>query len=295
MFVATLPAARRRVCGENTCQPPVWVATRNAVSQALLFSDPKPLVKRLGKNFFRQLPRRSGVYLMRDAEENILYVGKAKNLKQRLNCYRVANPDRLGRRHLKLLREVVRIEWKLCRDENSALAHEAELLRSIRPKYNRAGVWPTKARSLLWRSSETGLLLKIADGPELEWQMIGPLKGVRWLRLTLARLLWMATHAGEGIQGLPLGWHEGKIQAVAVIGGGKPMPELADLMRSLNETGAQRMINWIRQRTNSSLTAFEIAWLEAELEALADFPLARLGPLSPTAQIKDEQRLFAFA
>jgi excinuclease UvrABC nuclease subunit len=114
---------------------------------------------------------------MRDARENILYVGKAKNLKQRLSSYRVANPDRMSRRHLKLLRQVVRIEWKLCRDENSALAKEAELLRSIRPKFNRAGVWPAKAKSLLWHISETGVHLKIAEVAEPAWQVIGPLKG----------------------------------------------------------------------------------------------------------------------
>ena len=265
------------------------------MSQALLFSDPKPLVKQLGKKFFKNLPKRPGVYLMRDAQENILYVGKAKNLKQRLSSYRVANPDRMSRRHLKLLRQVVRIEWKLCRDEAGALAKEAELLRSIRPKFNRAGVWPTKAKSLLWRADELGLHLKIADANEPGWQAIGPLKGVRWLRLTLARLLWLATHAELGIHGLPAGWHSGKIEETAFIHAGGRSGEQTSLLQSLNETGAQRLINFIRQQTTAKLTPFETAWLEKELETLADFPLERIGHASPTRQIKDEQRLFAFS
>jgi predicted GIY-YIG superfamily endonuclease len=173
------------------------------MQQTLLISDPKPLVKRLGKKFFKRIPKRPGVYLMRDAEENIIYVGKAKNLKQRLSSYRTANPDRMSQRHLRLLRQVMRIEFKLCRDETAALAKEAELLRSIRPKFNRAGVWPMKPKSLLWRLSESGLHLKIAESIELDWQGIGPLKGVRWLRLTLARLIWMATHVEAGIHGFP--------------------------------------------------------------------------------------------
>jgi predicted GIY-YIG superfamily endonuclease len=265
------------------------------VSQALLFADPKPLVKRLGRKFFKGLPQRPGVYLMRDAQENILYVGKAKNLKQRLNSYRVANPDRMSRRHLRLLRQVVRIEWKLCRDEVAALTKEAELLRSIRPKFNRAGVWPSQPKRLLWRVAGTGLHLKVAEAAEPEWQSIGPVKGVRWLRLTLARLFWMATHAETGIHGLPLGWHEGKIEAEARIICGARGSELEVLMKSLNETGTQRLLNWIRQQTCSKLSAFETAWLEAELESLADFPLGGRVPTSPTAQTKDEQRMFAFA
>ena len=83
------------------------------MGQTLLFPDPRPLVERLGHDFFRQLTERPGVYQMRDAQENILYVGKAKNLKKRLNSYRVVNPDRLGRRHLRLLHAVVRITYLL--------------------------------------------------------------------------------------------------------------------------------------------------------------------------------------
>src|ERR1700679_2820407 len=112
-----------------------------SAKQTLLFLDPRPLVERLGRDFFRQLPERPGVYLMRDAQDAVLYVGKAKNLRKRLGSYRVANPDRLARRHLRLLRAVERIELQECPDETSALAREAKLLRALKPKFNRAGTW----------------------------------------------------------------------------------------------------------------------------------------------------------
>jgi predicted GIY-YIG superfamily endonuclease len=123
----------------------------------LLWPDPRPLVERLGADFFRQAPQRAGVYLMRDAADTVLYVGKAKNLRQRLRSYRVANPDRMARRHLRLLRAVKRIELRECADEASALASEAELLRSLRPRFNRAGTWPGALWLLLWRVSGEGL------------------------------------------------------------------------------------------------------------------------------------------
>ena len=78
--------------------------------QQFLFAPEKPLVQRLGRKFFRKLPAQAGVYKMRDAQNHIVYVGKAKNLRQRLGSYRVANPERLGRRHLRLLQPVTRID-----------------------------------------------------------------------------------------------------------------------------------------------------------------------------------------
>jgi predicted GIY-YIG superfamily endonuclease len=140
-----------------------------SMGQTLLFPDPKPLVERLGRDFFRGLPERPGIYLMRDAQENILYVGKARSLKQRLGSYRVANPDRLARRHLRLLRAVARIEIQECPDEAAALAREAELLLALKPEFNRAGTWPAKPRWLLWQCDGERLAVAISENPAGGW------------------------------------------------------------------------------------------------------------------------------
>jgi excinuclease ABC subunit C len=71
---------------------------------------------------------------MRNKTGVVLYVGKAKNLRQRLGSYRVANPERVSRRHLRLLREVTSIEVELCSSETTALALEARLLRRLKPR-----------------------------------------------------------------------------------------------------------------------------------------------------------------
>src|SRR5437016_2870779 len=134
--------------------------------QTLLFRDPRPLVERLGREFFLTLPESPGVYLMRDAADTVVYVGKAKNLRKRLSSYRVANPDRLKRRHLRLLREVRRIEIRDCRDEAAALASEAEFLRALKPKFNRAGTWPGKRRFLGWRCASESIELSVVTADD---------------------------------------------------------------------------------------------------------------------------------
>ena len=131
--------------------------------QMLLFADPRPLVEQLGAQFFLQAPQRPGVYLMRDGNGEVLYVGKAKNLRRRLVCYRVANPDRMPRRHLKMLRAVRRIEVEECPDETAALARESELLRTLQPRFNRAGVWPAKQRFFSWNTTPESFVIAVGE------------------------------------------------------------------------------------------------------------------------------------
>src|SRR5277367_3020204 len=97
--------------------------------QQRFWPDAQPLVERLGRDFFRQLPETPGVYQMRGASNAVLYVGKAKNLRHRLGSYRVANPERMAKRTLRLLHLVERITWEECPDESAALRRESELLR----------------------------------------------------------------------------------------------------------------------------------------------------------------------
>jgi excinuclease ABC subunit C len=114
-----------------------------AAGQLWLFPPPRPLVDKLGEEFFRSLPDRPGVYLMCGPGEGVLYVGKAKSLRKRLANYRIANPERIARRIIRLLHQVTRVEWDECRDEPAARAREELLICVLSPKFNRSGkVWP---------------------------------------------------------------------------------------------------------------------------------------------------------
>jgi len=236
-------------------------------SQTLLLPDPRPLVERFGSDFFRGLPERPGVYLMRDAAQVVLYVGKAKSLRQRLGHYRVANPDRLGRRHLRLLRQVVQIELLICADETAALAKEAELLRTLKPKFNRAGVWAAPPRFLVWRTTEQTLQLAITETPRSGWQAFGPCgRGATCLRAALVRLLWFALNPALGSTCMPAGWWPGRLAAIAILDG---VPEEAQSMLAKSLTGdPDGFVLWISERTQALAYAYDRETRDADLETM---------------------------
>jgi len=252
--------------------------------QQLLFPDPRPLVERLGRDFFRQLPLCPGVYLMRDAADAILYVGKAKNLRKRLGSYRVANPDRMARRHLRLLRAVVRIEIQECASESCALARESELLRTLRPKFNRSGTWAPPPRFLAWQAAEERISLAVLQTPATDWRLEKARgTGATMLRAILARLLWLAVYPQFGLAGLPVGWLDGKLAAETVIHCGPLSVAVKENLQKIFIGRSNGFCEWIRARQMNDLQPFERAWIEAELEFLeAAFPPLH-SELKPTA------------
>jgi len=89
----------------------------------------------------RSLPDQPGVYQYFDAKGRLLYVGKAKSLKNRVKSYWRFTPDfrpnpTLGPRITKMLREAVRIDYLLALTEADALILENSLIKQLKPRYN---------------------------------------------------------------------------------------------------------------------------------------------------------------
>jgi len=239
-------------------------------------------VERLGREFFRELPDRPGVYLMRDAGNSVLYVGKATNLRKRLGSYRVANPDRMARRHLRLLRSVARIELEPCANEAVALAREAELLRELRPKFNRAGTWPGKARFLAWRCVEERIVLAVAENPADGWQRFGPLGGgAIYLRAVLARLVWFAVNPELTITAMPVGWMHQQFEEETAIRCGERLSEMNELLEELLVRQTGGFCERYKKSVRVDLHPFEKAVVEEDLEQIAKvFPVERERPVT---------------
>ncbi len=79
-------------------------------------------------------PNAPGVYSMFDTDGNLLYVGKAKNLSNRLKQY--IDISKLEP-HKQVMRSLVtRVEWETVATESDALIREQELIKTLKPKYN---------------------------------------------------------------------------------------------------------------------------------------------------------------
>jgi len=83
----------------------------------------------------RALPRQPGVYLMKDEQGRVVYIGKAGSLRSRVGSYFVPSAD-LGPRKQPMLALIRDFEIIECEGEWESLLTEARLIKDIRPRFN---------------------------------------------------------------------------------------------------------------------------------------------------------------
>ncbi len=119
----TKPSARKKI-GPKTL----------ATQLDLAVGSPEADVARLREQVRATTRNVPGVYIMRGAHGDVLYVGKSTQVRTRLLSYfRLPWPEH---RHARLLRETVRIEWEPLPSEFAALLREVRLIRAHLPRYN---------------------------------------------------------------------------------------------------------------------------------------------------------------
>jgi len=235
-----------------------------AGDQLLLWPPMRPLGERLGHTFFRTLPERPGVYLLCGPRDGVLYVGKAKNLRQRLGSYRSASTERLPRKLRRLLASVERIHWDECPDEAAALARERELIVTLRPRFNTVGVYPAPPLRLGWTAAASSLDLGLTEttGAFAEHSDAG--RGWRVRYPALLRLLWGAAHPSAPLPAMP--------------------------SRLLGERPLRR---WQLPLSDEVIPPLR-RWVAGDSADLVDWLLARRPPLNPFEQawqLQDADRL----
>ncbi|HEX4049210.1 MAG TPA: excinuclease ABC subunit UvrC [Elusimicrobiota bacterium] len=101
----------------------------------------------------RHLPHATGVYIMRDAGGEILYIGKAIDLAKRVAQY--FNPNKEDVKNQSLAPLIRRIDYVLCRSEREALLIERRLIHENQPFFN-----------VMWKDGKTYPYLKITLGED---------------------------------------------------------------------------------------------------------------------------------
>lgn len=86
------------------------------------------------KEYIKGLPDKPGIYMMKDNEDNIIYVGKAINLKKRVSQY--FNKTVKTVRIIKMVSQVFNIDYIVTESELEALVLECNYIKEKRPKYN---------------------------------------------------------------------------------------------------------------------------------------------------------------
>jgi excinuclease ABC subunit C len=87
------------------------------------------------KNIIYNLPSKPGVYRFYGEANFLLYIGKAKNLKNRVSSYFQESKPRTQRIML-MVSQIIKIEYTVVENEKEAIILEANLIHSLQPKYN---------------------------------------------------------------------------------------------------------------------------------------------------------------
>ncbi len=90
--------------------------------------------KHITKVKLKLIPKRSGVYLMRDDSGVVIYIGKAKELRARVRSYFSGGDGRL--QIPALLERVVEVETLVTENERQAIILESDLIKKYKPRYN---------------------------------------------------------------------------------------------------------------------------------------------------------------
>ena len=108
--------------------------SEKTIVQAAVRANPKQVIDTKLKNIIQEMPSECGVYYMHNVNGTIIYIGKSKNIKKRINQHFTGN----NRKSKKIQDDVVAVTYEKTGSELIALLKENEEIKRNKPIYNRA-------------------------------------------------------------------------------------------------------------------------------------------------------------
>ncbi|MBE0545441.1 MAG: hypothetical protein IH623_29225 [Verrucomicrobia bacterium] len=145
-------------------------------------------------------------------------------------------------------------------------------MRRLKPKFNRAGVWPGKAQFLTWRLVDQAVKFSVHEVPPFGWDRFGSLGSYApRLHGSLVRLLWLALNPKAGFSRLPHGWAQNRFALPVTIGCDVREGEFRLALENLFWGRLEEFSAWLRTSIEADLPTFERAALLADLEEVETF------------------------
>lgn len=116
------------------------------------------------KEKVRSLPSSPGVYLMKDSHDGIIYVGKSKNLKQRVQSY-FQHSKAHSRKVEKLVKNIKDFDFILTDTEFEAFMLECQLIKELKPFYNKLMKNPLSYTYIAIQTNEKNRRIEITNSP----------------------------------------------------------------------------------------------------------------------------------
>ncbi|MCB0365615.1 MAG: nucleotide excision repair endonuclease [Bdellovibrionaceae bacterium] len=256
--------------------------------------------RRFGLEFFRRIPSEPGVYFLKDRTRQILYVGKSKNLRQRLTSYRYLHKREGARKWRRLLEQVYAVDWSVTANPKDAELLENRLLRELKPPFNTMNTRPEGYYywGVAWFDSNLSLLLRTQQSEVARHRVFGAFRGrqlCQRAQTALMRLFhWTLLPGAPLPQPLnrPLALSMEKLEWK-----GSPLPEgirgfwaflLENYLSGRDDSLISTFSDHLKRTENLFSEAFYLRWLEEDLETLKQF--FRLGP-QRIFQARQELRL----
>lgn len=131
------------------------------------------------------LPRRPGVYIFKDRNGGIFYIGKAKNLRTRVRSYFYGDTRRTV---ASMLKELDTVEHRVCSSELEAEVTELRLIHAHRPRYNRRSKPPKSSHFVKLTSEKYPRLSLVRTLREDGLVYLGPYRSRRSAELVMTAL-----------------------------------------------------------------------------------------------------------